>query len=60
MATSGKLEIKSTNTNKYGTKSFKVYGAKMLNQLLNKEMYSGSRTKKIFQNNLKRNFLEKY
>ena len=48
MATSGKLEIKSTNTNKYGTKSFKVYGAKMLNQLLNNEMYSGSRTKKIF------------
>ena len=60
MATSGKLEIKSTNTSKYGAKSFKVFGAKMLNQLMNNVMYSGSRTKKMFQNKLKMHFLEKY
>jgi len=60
MATSGKLEIKSTYTKKYGTKAFKVYGAKMLNQLMNTEMYSGSRTKKMFQNKLRKHFLEKY
>ena len=57
MASSGKLEIKSTYTKKYGTKAFKV---KMLNQLLNTEMYSGSRTKKMFQNKLRKHFLEKY
>ena len=60
MATSGKLEIKSTNTIKYGAKSFKVFGAKMLNQLMNNVMYSGSTTKKMFQNKLKMHFLEKY
>ena len=60
MASSGKLEIKSTYTKKYGTKAFKVYGAKMLNQLMNTEMYSGSRTKKMFQNKLRKHFLEKY
>ena len=58
MATSGKLEIKSTYTKKYGTKAFKVYGAKMLNQLLNTKMYSSS--KKMFQNKLRKHFLEKY
>ena len=60
MATSGKLEIKSTNTKKHGTKSFKIYGAKMLNHLLNNEMYFNSRKKQTFQNKLKMNFLEKY
>ena len=59
-ATSGKLEIKSTNTKKHGTKSFKIYGAKMLNHLLNNEMYFNSRKKQTFQNKLKINFLEKY
>ena len=60
MVSSGEIEIKSTNTNKYGAKSFKTYGAIMLNQLMNNETYSDSRTKQIIQNKLKMHFLEKY
>ena len=59
MASSGKLEIKSTNTIKYDAKSFKTYGARILNQLMNNEMYLDSRTKEIFQNELRMHFLEK-
>ena len=60
MASSGKLEIKSTNTIKYGAKSLKTYSARILNQLMKNEMYSDSRTKQIFKNRLKIHFLEKY
>ena len=46
-ATSGKLEIKSTNTNRYGTKAFEIHGVKILNQLMNKDFFSCENSKKI-------------
>ena len=59
-ATSGKLYIESTNTKTHGSNSFKVHGAKTLNELKNSSMFTEALSKKSFLNKLKRSLLDKY
>ena len=59
-ATSGKLHIESTNTKTHGSNSFKVLGAKTLNELKNSSMFTKALSKKSFLNKLKRSLLGKY
>ena len=59
-ASSGKLHVESTNTKTYESKSFKIIGAKTLNQLKNLSMYSEALTKKSFLDKLKKLLLENY
>ena len=59
-ASSGKLHIESTNTKTHGSNSFKILGAKTLNELKNLSMFRDALTKKSFLNRFKRSLLEKY
>ena len=59
-ATSGKLHIESTNTKTHGSNSFKVLGAKTLNELKNSSMFTEALSIKSFLNKLKRSLLDKY
>ena len=59
-ASSGKLHIESTNTKMHGSNSFKILGAKTLNELKNLSLFTDALTKKSFLNRLKRSLLEKY
>ena len=59
-ASSGKLCIKKTNTIKYGTNSFQVQGALILNKLKDTEFYISAISKKQFLNRLKEHLLNEY
>ena len=59
-ATSGKLVIKATKTKKYGEKSFKIRGAKILNELKDKDIYVNAMSKTTFLNKLKQSYLDEY
>ena len=60
MATSDKLSIKKTNTYRYGSKSFKIEGAKILNFLKDQNYYTDARSKSGFLKQFKKAFLENY
>ena len=60
MATSDKLSIKKTNTYRYGSKSFKIEGAKMLNSLKEQNIYDITNSKSVFLKKLKLTYLEFY
>ena len=55
-----KLCINKTNTKRYGLRSFKIEGAKMLNSLKDQAMYRNARSKSDFLRKLKLFYLEKY
>ena len=59
-ATSGKLLIHKTNTKKYGNNSCKIYGAKLLYELKNDDLYKETITKQAFLNKLKARMLQGY
>ena len=60
MAASDKLIIPKTNTVRYGYKSFKNEGAKMLNSLKEQDIYNNANSKSVFLKKLKLTYLEFY
>ena len=59
-ASRGYLYLKKVTTTSFGVKSFKTQGAKILNELIEKDYFKNSKTKKSFLNKLKLEILESY
>ena len=59
-AHAGKLSVNKSNTKRYGLKSFHVQGSKILNNLLDEELYKESKSKSSFLRNFKKRLLENY
>ena len=59
-ASKGRLHYTKVNTVKYGIKSFKYQGLKVLNDLKKTSIYQNSRTKSKFLKDLKSDLLSKY
>ena len=60
LAAADKLIIPKTNTVRYGSKSFKIEGAKMLNSLKEQNIYNNASSKSVFLKKLKLTYLEFY
>ena len=59
-AARGNLYYTKVNTTSYGLKSFKIQGVKILNELLNREMYNKATNKTSFLKILKTELISKY
>ena len=59
-ANADKLDIERTNTTRYGTKSFKVIGATILNELKDCDYYKNAKTKSSFLKSYKEALLSSY
>ena len=59
-ASKGSLHYNKVNTVKYGIKSFKYQGLKILNDLKKTSIYQNSRTKSKFLKDLKSDLLSEY
>ena len=60
MASEGKLSIQKFNTNYYGSKSLRIQGSKILNDLKDWEIYTTAKHKIEFINRIKRCMFERY
>ena len=59
-ASKGCLHYSKVNTSKYGIKSFKYQGVKVLNKLRNMDTYKNAISKPKFLKELKSDFLSSY